>query len=177
MLSELSLIIIREIILRFNEYQSILKFKLTNKRLFKFIEYDIVVQRYYLKLKYNLIINDEDLFKYIKLLDSKFYSKCLTYFESFKRKNMIFVNPCNDHFIVFMERSKNSFSLVISKDNAIIYKITNSILENNIETLKETLFAEGYLLLDIEYSVEVGSEICSQNGNLFRNIFMKLYIR
>ena len=51
MLSELSLVIIREIILRFDEYKSIINLKLTNKRLFKFIKDDIVVQRYNLIIK------------------------------------------------------------------------------------------------------------------------------
>ena len=154
MLSELSSIIIREIILRFNEYESIINFKLTNKRLFKFIEYDIVIQRYYLKLRYNLILKDEDILKYLHLLDSKCYSKYLTYFTSFKKEVTIFVNPHNDYFIICIKTEENNVPLLImSKDNVSIDKITDSILENKIEIFKDTLVDEGYLLLDVKYVI------------------------
>ena len=169
MLSELSSIIIREIILIFNDYKSILNFKLINKRIFKFIEYDIVIQRYYLKLRYNLIINDKDLFKYIKLLDSKCYSECLTYFKVFGNESTILVNPHNDNFIICV-RESNVFIIIMSKDNVSKDKITDSILENKIENFREILFSEGYLLLDIHH----GISFRSKRRNLGSTTYCKL---
>ena len=62
MLCDLSSIILREIIIRFDEYESILNIRMVNKRLFRFIKDDIVIKRFYLKLRYNLTVNDEYLF-------------------------------------------------------------------------------------------------------------------
>ena len=75
MLSDLSSVILREIIITINEYESIINLKLLNKRIFKFINDDVVVKRYYLKLKYNFTIDDKELFNYIKFLEDKCYSK------------------------------------------------------------------------------------------------------
>ena len=73
--------------------------KFVNKRLFKFINDDIVVQRYYLKLRYNLILNDENLFEYTKLLNSKPHPKFIKQRIFDKTKYCTFVNPKTDNFI------------------------------------------------------------------------------
>ena len=68
--------------------------RLVNKILFKYINDDIVIQRYYLKLKYNIIIKDGDLFKYIKLLDSKSYSRFIKQ-RNFDKNRPFFISKTN----------------------------------------------------------------------------------
>ena len=102
LLSEIPSIILREIILTIINYESIMDLKLTNKRLFNFINCDIVIQRYYLKLKYNLKINDNESFQKIKLLDSKFIFN-----RTFNEKEcFLFANPTNDTFVFWNYNSE-----------------------------------------------------------------------
>ena len=174
MLSELSSVIIREIILRFDDYQSILNFKIINKRFFKFINNDTVIQRYYLKLRYNVVVKDNNLLKIIKLLDFKL---CSEFIEQYSNAGIFeaFTNPINENFILSAELEEHDIHYIISSENNknvddILknkkanfekmqffsniglddnrYMVTENILKNEMLNCKQSfLFSQGYFLL------------------------------
>ena len=159
MFSDLSSIILREIILRFDVYESIINFKLINKRLFKFIEHDIVIQRYYLKLRYNLIINDEDLFEYTKLLNSKSYSKFIKQRTFDKTKYCVFVNPKTDNFITWSVISQAPIFRLFLSCSLNIKEAIISLFENSTaENIQTNLFLQGYITLNPEISNSIKNE-------------------
>ena len=175
MLSGLSSIIIREIILRFDDYQSIINFKMINKRFFKFIEYDIVIQRYYLLLKYNLILKDEDLFKYIKLLDSKCYSKLIN--QNLEIKNTFFVNPTDDTFIHVFVSNESIQAFTYSEQNLKCERIINFVLEKGIGYLKQSMISEGYFLLNYKDNLFINDKSYGRgNTGLYDNPKTRSYI-
>lgn len=159
MFSEISSIILREIIINFDDYESIINLKLTNKRLFKFINNDIVVMRYYLKLRYKLIINDNDLFKYIKLLDSKVYSKFISKRVENKKECFLFVNPENDTFVFLNSASENYafFSFIVLCSEQTYIKISKSLDISPYESINKILSALGYVTLNSKISEFVNS--------------------
>ena len=152
MLSDLSSIVLREIILRFNEYESIINFKLINKRFFKFIKDDIVIKRYYLKLRYNLRINDEDLFEYIKLLNSKCYSKFIYQHTFDLSKHCAFVNPKNDTFITWkVYQGVHCFgNFIIRCSKSLEEKLVSLFQNSTEENIQNNLFLQGYITLNSE---------------------------
>lgn len=154
MLGNISLVILREIINKIDDYQSIINLKLINKRIFKLINNDIVIQRYYLKLKYNLIINDEDLFSYIKLLDSKVYSKLIERRTFNKNRPFLLVNPKDDTFILItseLDQRYFSYASVYS-----CQKVCNEIYlffrNCNKRSFDNFVFSQGYITLNLNVS-------------------------
>ena len=151
MLSELSSIILREIILRFDEYQSILNFKLINKRIFKFINNDIIIQEHYLKLKYLLKISrSTDLPKLIKILDSKSYNEIIGHKLINNVINAVFFNSHDQSFIINFKSIgcvDNTNYIVFLEDNNSAYKIADIFIRDKLELLEETLISENYFLV------------------------------
>ena len=172
MLSDLSSIILREIILRIINYESITNLKLTNKRLFKFINDDIVIKRYYLKLRYNLILNDEDLLKYIKLLDSKIYSKFIQQRIFDKNKYCMFVNPQNDNFILWI--GKNYGAILTISCSKSLKEIIFSLFQNSTkENIQNNLFLQGYITINSEISTLIKS---GSNFGLYTSYTTNLFL-
>ena len=103
MLGDISFVILREIIKRIIEYESIDNLKLTNKRLNNFILNDLHCQEYYFSLRYPKIqinLDSYNLKELIKLLNSKKYSKFIETKIPLDYQDAVFVNPKNDSFII-----------------------------------------------------------------------------
>lgn len=163
MLSNISLIILREIIITINDYNSIINLKLVNKRLFKLINNDVVIKRHYLKLKYNVTTDDDDL---LNLLESKIYSKFIKRGLPNTAVDSIFVNPFNDSFVLFsvVVFATDIFSWEYNPNNT---KFVNIFLEKKKEQLEEILFSENYFLLGYD------DHFCKKIFNFVHQIIYK----
>lgn len=163
MLCDLSLVILREIIVTIIDYESIINLKLTNKRIFNFINNDIVIQRYHLKLRYNLTIGDENLSKYIKLLDSKFYSKFIIgkcYFD--EENSCLLVDPENDNFLLWnvtLENDVQNSSIIIYCSEKIYDKLIILFKTSIGECIEDVIFSQGFITLNSEISEFVKTNI------------------
>ena len=104
MLGDISFVILREIIKRIIECESIDNLRFLNKRLNNFILNDLPCQERYFLLRYPKILLNLDSYNLgtlIKLLNSKKYSKFIETKIPLDKKETLFVNPQDDSFIVF----------------------------------------------------------------------------
>ena len=150
MLSDLPFIIIREIIKRIIEYESIDNLINLNKKLKFLIINDRVCQEHYLLLKYNLIIDKEHL-KLIKLLNLKNYSKYIGKGFSSNNDFNIFVRPKDDKFIII--RKYPTFDRYVRRifkfsETSMIPKILR-IFDEKIEDFENILITEGFFYLNL----------------------------
>lgn len=165
MINEFPFPILREFIIRIIDYESITNLKLVNKSLYKFIKDDVIIQEYYLKLRYNLKFSrNNNLPKLIKILDSKFYSKLIKQGLTITWINAVFVNPSDDSFILYMKFSTELKHVLLLENNPTAYKIADILLQNKIESLEEIMFTEGYFLLSCEDFIF--KNICDVCGNI-----------
>lgn len=152
MLGELDLPILREFIFRISDYKSITNLRLINKRLFKFINNDLVVQKHYLKLRYNLNISiNSNLLKLIRILNSKCYTKIVNQGHIITTINAVFVNPSNDSFILYSKTNGKFRHFIFPEDTPTTDKIFDIFSKRMVNLLEPTLISEGYVLLGSEY--------------------------
>lgn len=151
MLDKFPIPILRELFTRITDYESIINLKLINKRFFKFINDDIVIQRHYLKLKYNLTIDDENLFKYIKLLDSKCYSKFIKHRIFNEEENYLLVNPIKDTFIIWNFISIQDFmcKFVITCSENVCDQLIDLVKGSPNQAINKILSDQGYITLNL----------------------------
>lgn len=155
-MNKLPLLILRELIVSFDDYKLILIIKLLNKRFYNFINNDKVCQERYLKLKYDLEFNLNDnvnLSKLISVIDSKFYSHLLKRGLDSNFNKVAFINPYCDSVILLIDpHPENVFVIISSKNNLTLNLLTDLISNNNRELIEKSLFSEGYFILKDEES-------------------------
>ena len=163
MINEFPFLILREFIIRITNYESITNLRLVNKRSFKFINDDLVIQKYYLKLRYNLKISRNTNFpKLIQLLDSKCYSKFIKQGYKINSTEAIFVNPSNDYFVFCTRNNGQVKHVLLLQDDPVARKIGNIFLQNKEELLEESMCSEGYFLFDQTNSIfeHIFTDVC-----------------
>ena len=151
MLDELPFVIIREIIKRIIEYESIDNLMKLNKRFKNLIINDKVCQEHYLFIKYNLII-EKDHLKLIRLLNSKSYSKYIRK-ESPKNDNFAtFVRPKDDKFIIVYKHPQTDGSVKRTfkfSQNTVIPTLLK-IIDEKIEDFEDILMSNEFFYLKID---------------------------
>lgn len=159
MLNELPLLIIREIVLRFDDFNLLVLFKLLNKRLNNFITRDEICQTVYLKLKYRLKIDRSGQVKnlrfLINLLNSKKYSKFFKTGFVYDRKYIVFVRPTDDSFIVFsIEETRSGLKYIFRTSAKYMTLNLIKLYKNKIRNFENYLSLKGFFHLNVNISLQ-----------------------
>ena len=151
MLDKLSLVIIKEIIKRIIEYESIDNLIKLNKRFTNFIINDRICKERYLFIKYNLIV-EKDHLKLIRLLNSKSYSKYVRKGSSTNDNFATFVRPKDDKFIIARDHNfaiKNFKKIFKFSERSMIPTILK-ILDEKIEDVEYVLTLNDFFYLNVD---------------------------
>ena len=174
MLGELPFVIIREIIKRIIEYESIDNLIKLNKRFKNLIINDNVCQECYLKIRYPKLDtnSDNNPKELIIALNFRSYS---SEFESGLKKEQnfaVFANPENDNFIIYYNH-RNFGKFTISKFN--LCDIIGNLRRENLRNIEIILNKERFFLLEFELSLKIINEIFHPKEprlHLFDNHYM-----
>ena len=151
MLGELSFVIIREIIKRIIEYESIDNLRFLNKKLNSLITNDRICQKYYFSLRYPKIkwlSDSKDLGYLMKLLNFKKYSKYLELKFTSNKEELLFVRPHDDSFIIITKYySKRKFYLSDEK----MIPFIQYIIDNDLENFKDIFLSKGFFHLNFKF--------------------------
>ena len=154
MLGDLSFVILREIIKRIDEYESIDNLKFLNKRLNNFILNDLPCQERYFSLRYPKIkinLDSYNLGTLINLLNSKKYSKFIETKIPTDEEELVFVNPQNDSFIVFNRYyTASSCNRNFHFTNFKMAKNLIKIVDNYIDDFEDILLSKKYFRLELK---------------------------
>ena len=159
MLGEISFVIIREIIKRIVECESIDNLIKINKKFRNLIINDRVCQEHYLKIKYNLIMDKNDL-EAIRFLNSKSYSKYIGKGFVINNHFNIFVRPKDDKFVITHNRIYNrgitnrSLIRVFKFSDESIFRIILFSINKNVENFEHILKSNGFFYLHIDNKKE-----------------------
>ena len=161
-MEEISLIILRPIIKNIIEFQDIINYAHTNKRIHKLIMSDYECQQQICdSLGYEMNLREFDLDKYKNFQEfaenffkSKF-SKYLTTNREIKSDKMsFFVNPSNDSMITFRSKDLNNcmfFNFTASEKSTLVF-INKEILIPKIANFQQILFLKGYFKISDSYA-------------------------
>ena len=147
MLGEISFVILREIIKRIIEFESIDNLIKLNKKFKKLIINDRVCQERYLFIKYNLII-EKDHLELIKNLNSKSYSRYIGKGSVINNDFNIFVRPKDDSFIIEYESYDDGSPRIFNFCADSMISIIKNILDKKIENYEEILISKGFYYLN-----------------------------
>ena len=156
MLGDLSFIILREIIKRIVDHESIDNLTKLNKKFKNLITNDRVCQERYVSVRYpnlKIILNTKNLKIFLK---PKFYLELLESEIKENQNSALFIRPSDDSFIIYINFEYNDINITdfMTNDETIV-NIAQEVKCESLQNIKNILFEKDFFLLNLNVTAYI----------------------